>query len=54
MYNFVHEWEARERERERIPHPIAPQTHFLLRDVGLLKFYEEDTSLRGTLHFYSS
>jgi hypothetical protein len=37
----------RERERELFIHPITPQTHALLMDVGLLKFYEEGTSLRG-------
>jgi hypothetical protein len=47
MYTFVHEWEARERERELFIHPISHQTHALLMDVGLLKFYEEGTSLRG-------
>jgi hypothetical protein len=45
----VHEWEARERERERelFPHPLSQQTHDLLMDIGLLKFYQEGTSLRG-------
>jgi hypothetical protein len=43
----IHEWEAREREREFFIHPITPQTHAILRTLGLLKFYEEGTSLRG-------
>jgi hypothetical protein len=43
----VHEWEARERERELFPHPISQLTHDLLMDIGLLKFYQEGTSLRG-------
>jgi hypothetical protein len=46
-HTFVHEWEARERERELFPHPISQSTHALLMDVGLLKFYQEGTSLRG-------
>jgi hypothetical protein len=49
LHNFVHEWE--DRERERIPHPITPQTHALFRDVGLLKYYEEATSLKGNSSF---
>jgi hypothetical protein len=47
LYNVVREWEARERERDLYPHPITPTTHALLRDVGLLKYYEEATSLKG-------
>jgi hypothetical protein len=46
-HTFVHEWEARERERELFPHPISQHTHDLLMDIGLLKFYQEGTSLRG-------
>jgi hypothetical protein len=51
MYNFVCEWEAKEMERERIPHPIAPHNHFILTYVFLLKFYEEDTSFIGNSSF---
>jgi len=29
------------------PHPIAAVTRVLLRSVGLLKYYEEATSLKG-------
>jgi hypothetical protein len=47
LYNVVWEWEARERERDLYPHPITAVTHVLLRDVGLLKYYEEATSLKG-------
>jgi hypothetical protein len=47
LYNVVWEWEARERERDLYPLPITPMTHALLRDVGLLKYYEEATSLKG-------
>jgi hypothetical protein len=47
LYNVVREWEARERERDLYPHPIIAATHVLLRDVGLLKYYEEATSLKG-------
>jgi hypothetical protein len=46
-YNVVLEWEARERERDLYPLPITSVTRALLRDVGLLKYYEEDTSLKG-------
>jgi hypothetical protein len=34
-----------------IPHPIAPKNCLLLRDVDLLKFYEEATLLRGNSSF---
>jgi hypothetical protein len=47
LYNVVWEWEVRERERDLYPHPITAVTHVLLRDVGLLKYYEEATSLKG-------
>ena len=49
LYNVVWEWEARERETDLYPLPITAKTHVLLRNVGLLKYYEEDTSLKG--HF---
>ena len=44
-YNFVRAWEARERERERLPRLISLHTRNISRSVGLLKFYEEATSL---------
>jgi hypothetical protein len=47
MYNFVSQWEYWERERELLILLITQQTHALLMDVHLLKFYEEGTSLRG-------
>ena len=46
-YNMVRLWEARERERDAHPLPITVATQGLLRQVGLLKFYEEATSLKG-------
>jgi hypothetical protein len=51
MHTFVHEWEARERERELFSHPISQQTHSLLMDIGLLKFYQEITFLSGNSSF---
>ena len=47
QYNMVRLWEARERERDAYPHPITAATQGLLREVGLLKFYEEATSLKS-------
>ena len=44
---MVRLWEAQERERGAYPHPITTATQGLLRQVGLLKFYEEATSLKG-------
>ena len=44
---MVRMWEARERERIMYPRPIAATTKFLLREVGLPKFYDEATSLKG-------
>jgi hypothetical protein len=41
----VCEWEAKERERELFPLSILHLTHALLMNVGLLKFYQEGTSL---------
>jgi hypothetical protein len=38
---------VRERERDLYPHPITAVTQVLLRNVGLLKYYEEATSLKG-------
>ena len=46
-YNMVCLWEAQERERYVYPHPIIAATQGILRQVGLLKFYEEATSLKG-------
>jgi hypothetical protein len=47
LYNVVRDWEVRERERDLYPLPITTTTHVLLRNVGLLKYYEEATSLKG-------
>ena len=47
QYNVIHLWEARERERLMYPHPIKIATQFLIRELGLLKFYEEATSPKG-------
>ena len=47
LYNVVWEWKVRERKRDLYPHPITIVTQSLLRDVGILKYYEEDTSLKG-------
>ena len=47
QYDMVRLWEARERERDAYPHPITAATQGLLRQVGLLKFYEEATSLKA-------
>ena len=47
QYNMVHLWEARERERDAYPRSITADTQGLLRQVGLLKFYEKDTSLKA-------
>jgi hypothetical protein len=47
MYNVVREWEVRERERDLYPRPITATTHVLLKDVCLLKYYKEATSLKG-------
>ena len=44
---MVQEWEAQERERYLYHHPITKVTQGLLRNVGLLKYYEEATSLKG-------
>ena len=41
---MLHQWEARERERDVYPRPITADTQGLLRHVGLLNFYEEATS----------
>ena len=45
--NVIHLWEAQESERLMYPRPITTTTQFLLRELGLLKFYEEATSLKG-------
>ena len=44
--NMVRLWEERERERDAYPRPITVDTQGILRQVGLLKFYEEATSLK--------
>ena len=46
-YNMIQQWEAWERERLLYPHHITTPTQFVLREVGLLKFYREVTSLKG-------
>ena len=51
QYNMVWEWEARERERDFYPRPITIAMRILLRNVGLLKYYEEATSLKGNYSF---
>jgi hypothetical protein len=51
QYNMVWEWEARERERDLYPRPSTTATRLLLRNVGLLKYYEEATSLKGNSAF---
>jgi hypothetical protein len=51
QYNMVREWEARERERNFYPRPIISATWVLLRNVGVLKYYEEDTSMKGNFSF---
>ena len=47
QYSMVRLWEARERETDPYPCPITAATQGLLRQVGLLKFYEEATSLKS-------
>ena len=47
QYNMVRMWEAQQRKRDAYLHPIKAATQRLLRQVGLLKFYEEATSLKG-------
>ena len=44
---MIRQWEAWERERDAYPHPITADTQKILRQVGLLKFYEEATSLKA-------
>jgi hypothetical protein len=51
QYNMVQEWEARERERDLYPRPRIVATRVLLRNVDLLKYYEEATSLKGNSTF---
>ena len=51
LYNVVHEWEVRERERDLYPHPSTTAMRVLLRNVGLLKYYEEATSMKGNSSF---
>jgi hypothetical protein len=40
QYNMVWEWEARERERYLYPWPSTASMQLVLRNVGLLKYYE--------------
>jgi hypothetical protein len=51
QYNMVKEWELVERERDLYPCPITAATWLLLRNVGLLKYYEEATSMKGNFAF---
>ena len=44
---MVRLWEARERERDVYSHPIIAATQGLLIQVGLLKLYDEVTSLKS-------
>ena len=44
---MIRQWEARERERDAYPRPIIANTQGILRQVGILKFYEEYTSLKA-------
>ena len=50
-YNMIRTWQAIERERDLYPLPIIATTRELLRNVGLLKYYEEATSLKGQFVF---
>ena len=43
---MLRNWEAQERERDLYPLCITTKTHALLRNAGLLKYYEEATSLK--------
>ena len=44
QYDMIHQWEARERERDGCPRPITADTQEILMQVGLLKFQEEAIS----------
>ena len=41
---MIFQWEAREREKYGFPRPITADTQEILKQVGLLKFYEEAIS----------
>ena len=43
-YDMIRQWEVRERERDGFPRPITADTQEILKQVGLLKFYEEAIS----------
>jgi hypothetical protein len=47
LYNVVWEWEVKEREMDLFPHTVTLENHVLLMYLGLLKYYEEATSLKG-------
>jgi hypothetical protein len=49
--NIDQKWEARERETYLYPQPSTTTMWVLLRNVGLLKYYEEATSLKGNSIF---
>jgi hypothetical protein len=51
QYNMFKEWELVERERDLYPCPITAATWLLLRNVGLLKYYEEATFMKGNSAF---
>ena len=44
---MIRQWEAWERERDGYPRPITTDTQGILRQVGLLNFYEEATYLKA-------
>ena len=46
-YNVFQPQEAHERESGLYPHPISAMTQVVFRNVGLLKYYEEATSLKA-------
>ena len=51
QYNMVREWEAKERERDLYPWASTAATQLLFRNVCLLKYYEEATSLKENYSF---
>jgi hypothetical protein len=51
---MVQEWESREKEMDLYPWPITTSMWFLLRNVGLFKYYKEVSSLKGNSTFLHS
>ena len=47
QYNFLHEWEDREREMDLYPFLNTDQTREILMVFSLLIFFQEATSLKG-------